>query len=73
MNYSKSCCSVEIGRPRGVRIGIKEVLGVDKESGDGLYLGLPELVGRNKRATFSRVKDRVNAPQRRIKASRLGE
>jgi hypothetical protein len=39
---------------------IRGLLGIDKVGGDGMYLGLPELVGRNKHATFSQIKHRVH-------------
>jgi len=34
-------------------LGVQAVLGTDK------YLGLPSMIGRNKKATFSFIKDRV--------------
>nr|KYP48455.1 hypothetical protein KK1_029830 [Cajanus cajan] len=41
------------------RTSINAILGVHKCIGTGKYLGLPSMVGRNKRAVFSYVKDRI--------------
>jgi len=38
---------------------ITSILGVQAALGTSKYLGLPSMVGRNKQATFSFIKDRV--------------
>jgi hypothetical protein len=38
---------------------ITSTLGVQAILGTGKYLGLPSMIGRNKQATFSFIKDRV--------------
>lgn len=35
-------------------------LGIGPSGGAGLYLGLPEFVGRKKRVAFSRIKEKVH-------------
>lgn len=38
---------------------LSTLLGVQERTGRGMYLGLPSLIGRNKKETFTYVKDRI--------------
>ncbi|XP_058741788.1 uncharacterized protein LOC131614181 [Vicia villosa] len=38
---------------------LAEILGVQQMLGAGKYLGVPSMIGRNRKATFKYIKDRV--------------
>jgi hypothetical protein len=38
---------------------LSRILGVKHVLGTGIYLGLPSMIGRSKKATFSYIKDRI--------------
>lgn len=42
-----------------IKHSITNILGVRAVLGTGKYLGLPSMIGRSKKATFSFIKDRV--------------
>lgn len=59
INYQKS--SIYFGKniPEERRAGIKDKLGIDQTSGDGMYLGLPESFGGSKVSVMSFLKERI--------------
>ncbi|CAA7040352.1 unnamed protein product [Microthlaspi erraticum] len=50
-----------------IRARVKQTLGIEKEGGQGKYLGLPESFGRKKKDLFTLIVDRIR--QRSIKYS----
>jgi hypothetical protein len=42
-----------------VKTSIAAMLGVNEVIGTGRYLGMPSMIGRNKKAIFSYLKDRM--------------
>ena len=59
INFSKSSVYMPLGTDVDLRDHIITTLGMRLNEGRGKYLGLPFLVGRNKREIFSFVKERV--------------
>lgn len=60
INYQKS--SIYFGKPlpEERRPDIKQLLGIEQEGGDGIYLGLPEAFGGSKVSILSYLKERLS-------------
>jgi hypothetical protein len=56
---SKLFCSRNVQTP--LQNYIANILGVQQVLGTGKYLGLPSMIGRSRKATFSFIKDRIAA------------
>jgi hypothetical protein len=54
---SEIYCSRNV--PNDLKITITDILGVQVVLGTGKYLGLPSMIGRDRKATFAYIKDRV--------------
>jgi len=54
---SEIYCSRNV--PDGIKTIITNILGVQAVLGTGKYLGLPSMIGRDRKATFAYIKDRV--------------
>jgi len=54
---SEIYCSRNV--PDGLKTTITNILGVQAVFGIGKYLGLPSMIGRDRKATFAYIKDRV--------------
>ena len=54
---SEIYCSRNV--PDGLKTTITNILGVQAVLGTGKYLGLPSMIGRDRKATFAYIKDRV--------------
>ena len=59
INFSKSSIAFGSNVPEQVKIEINNLLAVPPEAPYGKYLGLPSIVGRNKKATYGYVKERI--------------
>ncbi|XP_031120886.1 uncharacterized protein LOC116024124 [Ipomoea triloba] len=59
VNYHKSSVCFSRNTPQDMRDVVAGVLGVPQSSNFGKYLGLPAFVGRNKRAAFSYIEDKI--------------
>lgn len=59
INYRKSAIAFSTNTKPEDIVSIKNILGVYEPIGNGKYLGLPSMVGRNKKAIFSYLKDRL--------------
>lgn len=59
VNYQKSGIFFSANVRRDKQREITDVLGVSKDLGEGMYLGLPSLVGRSKKSVFKFIKKRV--------------
>ncbi|XP_031105088.1 uncharacterized protein LOC116009989 [Ipomoea triloba] len=60
VNFNKSSVCFSRNTSRDDREGVVSVLGVAQAPNFGKYLGLPAFVGRNKKAVFSYVEDKIN-------------
>ncbi|CAA7020616.1 unnamed protein product [Microthlaspi erraticum] len=67
INLSKSSVTFSRKTPQEIRTRVKATLGIEKEGGQGKYLGLPESFGRRKKDLFTVIVDRIR--QRAIKYS----
>ncbi|CAA7042763.1 unnamed protein product [Microthlaspi erraticum] len=67
INAHKSSISFSSKTPGDIRERVKKTLGIEKEGGQGKYLGLPESFGRKKKDLFSLIVDRIH--QRSVKYS----
>ncbi|CAA7023536.1 unnamed protein product [Microthlaspi erraticum] len=67
INLQKSSITFSRKTPQDIRERVKVPLGINKEGGQGKYLGLPESFGRRKKDLFTLIVDRVR--QRAIKYS----
>ena len=59
VNFSKSAISFSPNTSEEIQRDIKAILGLDVTAPHDKYLGLPTLVGRNKRKTFAAIKERL--------------
>jgi hypothetical protein len=59
INFRKSAIAFSTNTSQDIIVAIKSILGVYETIGSGKYLGLPSMVGRNKKAIFSYLKDRI--------------
>ncbi|XP_010463404.1 PREDICTED: uncharacterized protein LOC104744076 [Camelina sativa] len=59
INQSKSSITFSAKTPMYMRTQAKDVLEIQKEGGQGKYLGLPELFGRKKKDLFTSIVDRI--------------
>ncbi|CAA7020450.1 unnamed protein product [Microthlaspi erraticum] len=59
INLQKSSITFSRKTPQEIRQRVKSTLNIDKEGGQGKYLGLPESFGRKKKDIFSRIVDRI--------------
>lgn len=59
INKAKYAITFSSKTPAGMRNEAKAVLGIDKEGGEGKYLGLPEHFGRRKKDLFTAIVDRI--------------
>ncbi|CAA7020228.1 unnamed protein product [Microthlaspi erraticum] len=59
INLLKSSITFSKKTPPETRTRVKLSLGIDKEGGQGKYLGLPESFGRKKRDLFTQIVDRI--------------
>ncbi|XP_031101746.1 uncharacterized protein LOC116005640 [Ipomoea triloba] len=59
VNYHKSNVCFSINTQTHHREEVVAVLGVDQAPNFGKYMGLPAFVGRNKRAAFSYIEDKI--------------
>jgi len=54
---SELYCSRNVSDP--LKTSITQIMGVKQVLGTGNYLGLPSMIGRNRKTTFNYIKDRV--------------
>ncbi|XP_031103094.1 uncharacterized protein LOC116006746 [Ipomoea triloba] len=59
VNYHKSSICFSRNTPESAREEVAGVLGVVQAQNFGKYLGLPNFVGRNKRAAFAYIEDKI--------------
>jgi hypothetical protein len=59
INYSKSEVYFSRNTPNDIKGTMSETLGVTEVMGTGRYLGMPSMIGRNKKALFGYLKDRM--------------
>lgn len=59
INYHKSAVSFSTNVDRIMREQVKNILQINREGVDGNYLGLPAIIGRNKRDILGFIKDRI--------------
>ena len=59
MNFNKSSISFSLNVNEDVKEQICHILGVNAIVNHDTYLGLPYLIGRNKKEVFSSILDRV--------------
>ncbi|XP_050217619.1 uncharacterized protein LOC126668470 [Mercurialis annua] len=59
INFQKTNIMFSVNSPDKLREDICRLLGVDEVADQGKYLGLPSLVGRNKRQILNFIRDRV--------------
>ncbi|MCH79483.1 RNA-directed DNA polymerase (Reverse transcriptase) [Trifolium medium] len=59
INFSKSAIAFSTNTSHDIIAAIKSILGAYDTIGSGKYLGLPSMVGLNKKAIFSYLKDRI--------------
>lgn len=59
INTQKSSISFSAKTPTDIRKRVKETLGIEKDGGQGKYLGLPESFGRKKKDLFTIIVDRI--------------
>jgi len=59
INYGKSAIAFSTNTPHDIISAISHSLGVIGAIGSGKYLGLPSMVGHNKKAIFSYLKDHI--------------
>jgi len=59
INQAKYSITFSAKTPPAVRERVKQILLIQKEGGQGKYLGLPELFGRKKKDLFTAIVDRI--------------
>ncbi|CAA7058695.1 unnamed protein product [Microthlaspi erraticum] len=59
INLLKSSITFSKKTPPETRARVKSALGIEKEGGQGKYLGLPESFGRKKKDLFTQIVDRI--------------
>ncbi|KAK2382439.1 hypothetical protein QL285_069974 [Trifolium repens] len=59
INYSKSEVYFSRNTPNDIKGIVSGILGVTEVMGTGKYLGMPSMIGHNKKALFSYLKDRM--------------
>jgi len=59
LNFNKSAIAFSRNTPPDIINGISTCLGVTSNIGSKKYLGLPSMVGRNKKSIFNYIKDRI--------------
>jgi hypothetical protein len=59
LNFSKSAIAFSKNTKPDVITSLHNCLEVSRNIGSGTYLGLPSMVGRNKKSIFNYIKDRV--------------
>ncbi|KAG7572582.1 Reverse transcriptase domain [Arabidopsis suecica] len=59
INFLKSAITFSVKTHKDIRERVKRTLNIQKEGGQGKYLGLPELFGRKKKDLFSMIVDRI--------------
>lgn len=59
VNFQKSEVYFSHNTPEQVQMELAGLLGVQARLGEGKYLGLPSINGRNRTATFKYIKERV--------------
>jgi hypothetical protein len=59
INLSKSEVFISRNMSQAAQEDLAGILGVRHVLGTGIYLGLPSMIGRSKKATFSYIKDRI--------------
>ncbi|XP_019197153.1 PREDICTED: uncharacterized protein LOC109191020 [Ipomoea nil] len=59
VNYSKSNICYSKNTAEQMKEEVAECLGVEQARNFGKYLGLPSFIGRNKRAVFSYIEDKI--------------
>ncbi|WJX95209.1 hypothetical protein P8452_76553 [Trifolium repens] len=59
INYQKSAIAYSRNTEANCRSLINNLLGVAESMGHGKYLGLPSIIGRDKKSIFSFIKDRI--------------
>ncbi|XP_010468814.1 PREDICTED: uncharacterized protein LOC104748940 [Camelina sativa] len=59
INQDKSSITFSAKTPSPSKEVAKRILGIQKEGGQGKYLGLPELFGRKKKYLFTAIVDRI--------------
>ncbi|CAA7058134.1 unnamed protein product [Microthlaspi erraticum] len=59
INLQKSSITFSNKTPEDIRQRVKLALGIEKEGGQGKYLGLPESFGRRKKDLFTLIVDRI--------------
>jgi hypothetical protein len=59
INYAKSEVYFSRNTPDTIKNQITDILGVTEVMGTGRYLGMPSMIGRNKRAMFGYLRDRM--------------
>jgi hypothetical protein len=59
INMSKSEVFISRNMSQAAQEDLAGILGVRHVLGTGIYLGLPSMIGRNKKAIFSYIKDRI--------------
>ncbi|GAU20068.1 hypothetical protein TSUD_381600 [Trifolium subterraneum] len=59
INYQKSAIAYSRNTEANCRSFINNILGVVESMGHGKYLGLPSMIGRDKKSIFSFIKDRI--------------
>jgi hypothetical protein len=59
VNYTKSEVYFSMNTPNNIQKQISDILGVHEVMGTGRYLGMPSMIGRNKKAVFGYLKDRM--------------
>ncbi|GAU48556.1 hypothetical protein TSUD_405720 [Trifolium subterraneum] len=59
INLTKSEVFFSRNLSHAAKEGLARILGVRHVSGIGIYLGLPSMIGRSKKAIFSYIKDRI--------------
>jgi hypothetical protein len=57
INYSKSEVYFSRNTPTNIKDQISGILGVNEVMGTGRYLGMPSMIGRNKKAMFGYLRD----------------
>jgi hypothetical protein len=59
INFAKSEIYFSRNTASNVKESISNILEVNEVMGIGRYLGMPSMIGRNKKALFSYLKDRM--------------
>lgn len=59
INVQKSSITFSSKTPNDIKEAAKQILGIQREGGNGKYLGLPEHFGRRKKDLFTAIVDRI--------------